>query len=210
MTKTNDAKFKPGFGKTPPELAGRDDEMTVITEAFDDLNARACPAANIALIGPRGNGKTVLLRWAQTQIDRRDDNIECAVLSADRFNSHHELVDALADQGVFSALAEGRFSATIKLFGSEIAFSREGAAKKLLKPVLEERCSKNGLAILIDEAHTLDRYPDKTREFFNEVQALDTRPLLLILAGTPNISACLNKIEATFWDRLEKNRHWAP
>ena len=130
MNKLNDAKFKPGFGKTPPELAGRDYEMATITEALDELGARACPAANIALIGPRGNGKTALLRWAQTQVDRRDDNIECAVLSADRFNSHHELVDALADQGVFSALAKDRFSETIKLFGSEIAFSRQGAAKK--------------------------------------------------------------------------------
>ena len=204
MSKPSDAKFKPGFGKAPPELAGRDDEMSLITEALDELGARSCPAANIALIGPRGNGKTTLLRWMQTQVDRRDDNIECVVLSTDRFNSYHDLVDALADQSVFSALVREGLSATIKLFGSEIAFSRQGAAKKLLKPVLEERCSKNGLAILIDEAHTLDRYPDETREFFNEVQALDTRPLLLILAGTPSISARLNKIEATFWDRLEK------
>ena len=204
MNKPSDAKFKPGFGKAPPELAGRDDEMTLITEALDDLGARSCPGANIALIGPRGNGKTALLRWVQTQVDRRDDNIECAVLSTDRFNSHHDLVDTLADQGVFSALVGDGFSATIKLFGSEVAFSRQGAAKKLLKPVLEKRSSENGLVILIDEAHTLDRYPDETREFFNEVQALYMRPLLLILAGTPNISARLNKIEATFWDRLDK------
>ena len=204
MNKPSDAKFKPGFGKAPPELAGRDGEMAAITEALDDLGARSCPSANIALTGPHGNGKTALLRWVQTQVDRRDDNIECTVLSADRFNSHHDLVDALADQSLLSDLVREGLSATIKLFGSEVAISRQGAAKKLLRPVLEKRCSRNGLAILIDEAHTLDRYPDVTREFFNEVQVLDTRPLLLILAGAPNISARLNKIEATFWDRLDK------
>ena len=204
MNKLSDAKFKPGFGKTPPELAGRDGEMAVITEALDDLQARSSPAANIALIGPRGNGKTALLRWVQTQVDRCDGNIECAVLNADRFSSHYDLVDALANQGVFSALAGDGFSATVKLFGSEVTFSRQTAAKKLLGPVLEKKCSKNGLAILIDEAHTLDRHPDAARAFFNEVQAFDMRPLLLILAGTPNISALLNKIEAAFWDRLDK------
>jgi len=57
------------------------------------------------------------------------------------------------------------------------------------------------LAILIDEAHTLDHYADSARAFLNDVQTLcgDDRPLLLILAGTPNISARLNRIEATFW-----------
>ena len=204
MNKPCAAKFKPGFGKVPPEFAGRDDEMAVITETLDDLGVRSCPAANIALIGPRGNGKTSLLRWVQTQIDRREDGIECVVLSADRFSSHHDLVYALATQGLLSALAGDGFSATIKLFGSEVAFSRQRAAKKLLRPVLEKKCSENGLAILIDEAHTLDRYLDAVREFFNEVQMLEMRPLLLILAGTPSISTRLNKIEATFWNRLDK------
>ena len=69
---------------------------------------------------------------------------------------------------------------------------------------MEKKCSENGLAILIDEAHTLDRYLDAVREFFNEVQMLEMRPLLLILAGTPSISTRLNKIEATFWNRLDK------
>ena len=68
------------------------------------------------------------------------------------------------------------------------------------------RCSENGLAILIDEAHTLDHYADSARAFLNDVQALagDGWPLLLILAGTPNISARLNRIEATFWGRSRR------
>ena len=76
----------------------------------------------------------------------------------------------------------------------------------MLRHVLKRRCSKRGLVILIDEAHTLDRYADLARAFFNDAQMLagDGHRLLLILAGTPNISQRLSAIEATFWNRLEK------
>ena len=206
MNKSDDPTFKPGAGLPPPELAGRDAEMAAIAEALDDLEAGSCPAANIALIGPRGNGKTVLLRWVETQVRGYNSKIECVDLNPDSFETRSGLVDALANQGVFDALASAGFSAAIQLLGSGISFSRQEAAKKLLRPVLERRCSENGLVILIDEAHTLDRNADLARAFFYDVQALagNRRPLLLILAGTPNISTRLNKIEATYWDRLDK------
>ena len=132
MNKPSDAKFKPGFGKVPPEFAGRDDEMAVIAETLDDLGARSCPAANIALIGPRGNGKTSLLRWVQTQIDRHEDGIECVVLSADRFSSHHDLVDALATHGVFSALAGDGFQRPLSYSVQKLPFRAKGPRKNCL------------------------------------------------------------------------------
>ena len=158
------------------------------------------------MIGPRGNGKTVLLRWAQAQVRERYGKIECAVLNQKSFESYQDLVGALADPGIYSALADEGFSAGMNMLGSGISYSRPEAAKRLPGPVLEKRCSENGLAILIDEAHTLDRYADSARAFLNDVQALagDGRPLLLILAGTPNISARLNRIEATFWGRSRR------
>ena len=206
MNKPNDERFRPGAGLPPPEFVGRDDEMATISEALDELEARLCPTANIVLVGPRGNGKTALLRRVQARVDQRGGKIECIALIADHFNSYHDLVDSLAGQEIFPALREDGYSATINLFESEAELSRQGAAKKLLKPVLEKRCSKNGLAILIDEAHMFSNYRDVARLFFNEVQALasDLRPLLLILAGTPNIQSRLSKVEATFWDRLDK------
>ena len=175
---------------TPPVLAGREREKAVIIEALEDLGEGYNPTANIALIGPRGNGKTALLRWAQTHADHYGGKIKCAVLNPDSFSSHSDLADALADRRRFTTFVSNLYSSSANLLGS----------------ILKKRCSNGGLAVLIDEAHTLHHNPEVARDFFNDAQALagEGRPLLLILAGTPDTSSRLNGIEATFWNRLEK------
>ena len=139
MNKARDLSFTPGAGHPPPVLAGRDEEKAAIRMALDRLKAGLSPAQNIALIGPRGNGKTVLLRWVEAQIGRCNGNIKCEVLHPDCFESHRDLVGALADQSVLSALAGEGFSANISLLGSGVGFSRQDAAKKLLGPVLKKK-----------------------------------------------------------------------
>ena len=206
MTTGTNPKFTPGAGTTPPVLAGREREKAVIIEALEDLGEGCNPSANIALIGPRGNGKTALLRWAETHVDHYGGKIKCAVLNPGCFSSHSDLVDALADHGMLATLISDVHSASINLLGTGISLSRQEAAKKLLGPVLEKMCSNSGLALLVDEAHTLHHNPRVARAFFNDAQALagKGRPLLLILAGTPDTSSRLNGIEATFWNRLDK------
>ena len=206
MTTIRSPKFTPGAGTTPPVLAGREREKAVITEALEDLREGYNPSANIALIGPRGNGKTALLRWVEAHVDEYERNIKCTVLNPSCFESYSDLIDALADQGMLAALLGEGYSASINLLGSGISLSQQTSAKKLLRPVLERRCSNSGLVLLIDEVHTLNHNPDVARAFFNDAQALigKRRPLLLILAGTPDTSSRLNEIEATFWNRLDK------
>ena len=206
MTKGPNLKFAPGAGMTPPVLAGREREKAVIIEALEDLGDGFNPTANIALIGPRGNGKTALLQWVKTHADHYGGKIKCVILNPGSFSSHSDLVEALADHGMLATLLGEGYSGSINILGSGISLSRQEAAEKLLSPVLEKRCSNSGLALLVDEAHTLDRNPDVARAFFNDVQALagEGRPLLLILAGTPDTSSRLNGIEATFWNRLDK------
>ena len=183
-------KFAPGAGAVPPVMAGREHEKAQIIEALEDLGKGYNPAANIALIGPRGNGKTALLRWVKEYVDHNGSKIKCIILNPGCFRSHSDLVDALTDHGMLATLASNVYSASVNL----------------LTPVLEKRCSNSGLALLVDEAHTLDRYPDIARAFFNDAQTLvgKGRPLLLILAGTPDTSSRLNGIEAAFWNRLDK------
>ena len=191
---------------TPPVLAGREREKAVIIEALDYLGEGCNPAANIALIGPRGNGKTALLRWVKTHADHYGGKIKCIILNPDSFSSHSDLADALVDQRRFTTFVSNVYSASVNLLGAGISLSQQASPKKLLRPVLEKKCSNGGLALLVDEAHTLHHNPEVARAFFNDAQALagEGRPLLLILAGTPDTSSRLNGIEATFWNRLDK------
>ena len=206
MTAGPNPKFAPGAGMTPPVLAGREREKAVIIEALEDLGEGFNPTANIALIGPRGNGKTALLRWAEAHVDECGGKVKCAVLNPDSFSSHSDLVEALADHGMLATLLGEGYSGSINLLGSGLSLSQQASPKKLLRPVLKKKCSNGGLALLVDEAHTLHHNPEVARAFFNDAQALagEGRPLLLILAGTPDTSSRLNRIEATFWNRLEK------
>ena len=206
MTAGPNPKFAPGAGMTPPVLAGREREKAVIIEALEDLGEGFNPTANIALIGPRGNGKTALLRWAEAHVDECEDKVKCAVLNPSCFKSYSSLVGRLADHGMLATLLGEGYSGSINILGSGISLSRQEAAEKSLELVLAKTCSNSGLAILIDEAHTLHHNPEVARAFFNDAQALagEGRPLLLILAGTPDTSSRLNGIEATFWNRLEK------
>ena len=206
MTTGPTLKFTPGAGTTPPLLAGREREKAVIIKALDYLGEGCNPAANIALIGPRGNGKTALLRWVEAQVDHFGGKIKCVSLRPGCFRSHADLVEALADHGMLATLLSEGYSGSINILGSGLSLSQQASPTKLLGPVLEKRCSNSGLALLVDEAHTLDRNPEVAQDFFNDAQALigKGRPLLLILAGTPDTSSRLNRIEATFWNRLER------
>ena len=206
MTAGPTLKFTPGAGTTPPLLAGREREKAVIIKALEDLGEGCNPAANIALIGPRGNGKTALLRWVETQVDHFGGKIKCVILNPGSFSSHSDLVEALADHGMLATLLGEGYSGSINILGSGLSLSQQASPTKLLGPVLEKRCSNSGLALLVDEAHTLHHNPEVARAFFNDVQALvgKGRPLLLILAGTPDTSSRLNRIEATFWNCLDK------
>ena len=199
-------RFAPGAGMPPPVLAGREREKALIGVALQAVEDGANPPANIALIGPRGNGKTVLLRWAEAKVGRKRGKLDCAVLNLENFETLPDIVRAIANQHTLSKLAGDGFSLSADFLGSGIGVSRQEAARELLRPVLDKRCAERGLVILVDEAHTLDRRPDVSRAFFNAVQSVagGGRPLLLVLAGTPDMPSRLNRIEAAFWSRLER------
>ena len=55
--------FAPGDGAAPPELAGRSAQQAVLSRCLADLVGGSAPPHNVVLVGPRGNGKTVLLNW---------------------------------------------------------------------------------------------------------------------------------------------------
>ena len=53
--------YAPGAGQRPPELAGRDAELTAFDVALERVE-RGRPERSLVLTGLRGVGKTVLLK----------------------------------------------------------------------------------------------------------------------------------------------------
>ena len=204
--------FRPGFGTPPPLLAGRETEKKKIARQLAAIGSGCPTSTQIALIGPRGNGKTALLHWAQetTQQGGAHSGVGCVRLTGNDFDSHERLVLALAGtqnpkwlQSVGSGLLRSAAGIASQLFaGLSIPAGGESTPQRLLGLVLERR-AENGLLVLVDEAHTMSLYPETASDFLNSVQIVAARkPLLLVLAGTPDLSSRLNSVQATFWSRI--------
>ena len=59
--------FTPGTGAVPPYLAGREQEQEYFRDCVEVLKGRNSVSRDLILYGPRGNGKTTLLRYLETK-----------------------------------------------------------------------------------------------------------------------------------------------
>ena len=183
--------FTPGTGAAPPALTGREREQEVLRECRADLLGGAAPPHDVALIGPGGNGKTVLLNWFEGACHAAG-RIEVTRLSPSRTRTVPALVDALLPARKLGVAGIGQ---------------AEWAAPALqdLSERLIARCRRRPLVVLVDEAHTLE--PDVGRLLLNVSQEVRAKaPFLLVLAGTPGLPAHLAAMDASFWSRLGKGR----
>lgn len=205
--------FRPGFGTPPPFLAGRETEKKKIARQLAAIASGYPTGTQIGLVGPRGNGKTALLHWAQetTQKGGAHSGVGCVRLTGNDFDSHERLVFALAGtqnsqwlQSVGGGLLRSAAGIASELFaGFSIPAGGKSTPQKLLGPVLELR-SEKGLLVLVDEAHIMSLYPETASDFLNSMQIVAARkPLLLMLAGTPDLPSRLNSVQATFWSRIQ-------
>ena len=204
-------RFRPGFGQSPPLLSGREREQSDIAWELKGIAEGAPATSHIALIGPRGNGKTALLGWVADETAQCGRHgAECIQLTGNSFRSVESLVHDLARPewlrrgGAPGVLIAVEDIASQLFAGASLNAGSESAAERLLGPVLERR-AREKLVLLVDEAHIMGRYQDTVRKFFNAVQIVSrNHPLPLILAGTPNLATELNVPDATFWSRLRK------
>ena len=186
--------FQPGSGKLPPYLAGREPEQDLIRDSLEVLAQRAAPASDVILYGPRGNGKTVLMEWARREAEAL--KIPVAKLAGGTIGSDEQLAAALSVERRWLEALRGF---TLGPLGVGLASLQAGPVSS----ALAGRTRKRPFLILLDEAHMLGVQPG--RSLLSTVQDLRSMglPVLLILAGTPDLPRHLSTMGASFWDRSE-------
>ena len=199
--------FTPGDGGVPPYLAGRKEEQAYFQDCVDDLKDREPPSRNLVLYGPRGNGKTALLRYLQQETRQQEaskldilrvtpDELRTLDALSDRLTEDHQTLRKRFKSVEFSGGVGGLFQAK-----TEVDLS---LASVTIRKLLQERSGNKPFILIIDEAHRL--MPAIAESLLNVSQTvrLEGCPFLLVLAGTPNLEATLGKANASFWDRSKK------
>ncbi len=192
--------FTPGRGQAPPFLAGREREQRQLLDLLAYLLAGRGAPCDAILSGPRGNGKTVLLRWLQREIEASAAEVDALWLTPADFGGLDALATLLVPPRRFESLRPDTLSFSIGFgrLGWELA-DRPGSLTQLLIA----RCRRRPLVLLLDEAHTLER--DTGRTLLNASRSVAAEaPFLLAMAGTPGLHAHLNTMSSTFWSRGTK------
>ena len=190
--------FVAGNGAAPPALTGRTTEQAVLSRCLADLRSNSAPPHDVVLVGPRGNGKTVLLRWFEHACAQSKPAVDVAWLTPSAVPNQPALLDALAPRRRLAKLLPRKVG--IASIGSAEWASPNG--RNDLAGAVAARCRRRPLAVLLDEAHTLDL--DVGSALLNGSQEVRgaRAPFLLVLAGTPGLPTHLDAMNASFWSRL--------
>ena len=187
--------FVPGQGKMPPFLAGRETEQAVIRNLLAWLEEQEAPGSDLLLYGPRGNGKTALLEWACREA--RDRKIGALTFSSKEVQSTRWLARRLS---MLPRWLRPLRELSVWRVGIKMSDPEPGR----LSDVLARRARRRGLVLAIDEAHTLAI--GVGQQVLHAVQRLRSEgvPVMLLLAGTPDLPVHLSEMDASFWGRSRK------
>ena len=203
--------FQPGYGVMPPVLAGRSRLKQNFRDRLASIQKRECNPTAIILVGPRGCGKTALLEWVGREAKSR--KLKVVNLVKENFTNLTVLQHALNNQAspagrsrkisVQGRLGEGEASAGIQ--AEYTHSSSPGTAPVQFLGKLLDIISRKGLILLVDEAH--DMPPEIGKNFYDAAQTIGrSQPLLLVIAGTPDLKTVLQESHATFSERAQIER----
>ena len=187
--------FAPSAGGVPALVVGRDRILSAMERRLGVVQ-RGGKGENLVLVGPRGNGKTVLCR----ELERAADHlgIRVVTLTGGEVESTDRLIDAMTQPGLLEKWGIAGIEGRLLGIGGGVKFAQrpDGA----LVDVLGGLAQGAGLVVTVDEAHELK--PDAARALLNAAQIVsNAHPLLLTLAGTPALDRRLGAWSATFMER---------
>ena len=188
--------FRPGAGGLPPYLAGRESEQALCRTLLGDLADGLAPAREVVLHGPRGNGKTALLVWLEREAASHP-GVDVLRLTPAAVPDEAKLVERLLPSSWRRRLTPREVSVR------GITWRPGNDRPPPLDEALAARVRRGPLALLLDEAHTLNA--ETGCALLNASQQVGrTHPFLLVLAGTPGLRSHLNTMNASFWSRAER------
>ncbi len=197
--------FTPGDGGVPPHLAGRKEEQACFQACVKSLKNRKPAHRNLILYGPRGNGKTALLRYLQAKTrQEEEDRLDILWVTPNNIATETEFAHLLSGpkklKDRFKKLT-GSVGAWVASAGIEMDLT---GSLSITEHQIREKCKRKPFILIIDEAHRLK--PSMAESLLNSSQTVrsDGCPFLLVLAGTPNLETALGKANASFWDRSKK------
>ncbi|MCY4218198.1 MAG: AAA family ATPase [Gammaproteobacteria bacterium] len=203
--------FHPGDGRIPPYFAGRKEEKEYFQNCVELLLCKSSPDQNMIIYGPRGNGKTAMLRYFQKQtLEQTDNKIEILWITPSEFKDLAELVGLIIgnDQSLFKKV-QNMFKPLIDNLSvasniGPTSFTTSFNRPKVtlaLKSLFFEKSKKKPLILIVDKAHTLDS--EIIMMILNASQDIRVEgcPFFLVLSGTPNLKTELRNSNASFWSR---------
>lgn len=184
--------FMLGAGSLPPYLAGRAQAQAEIEAFIAFLRRGKPPPSALIFFGPRGNGKTALLNWTRLQALKR--RIKVISIGTAEVRTEESLLNQLSSDTWWTGLIEAA-----SWQGAKARSRRSGASATTR--ALAKLARRAPTILLIDEAHTLDAKVGGLLLQGAQTVALEGGPLLLVLAGTPNLTRNLRRMHAAFWER---------
>ena len=196
-----DNPFAPGPGLPPPLLAGRDRDIALFKDRLARVKAHGRGDA-IAVYGPRGMGKTVLMR--QLHDDFQQDGVHTAWVTPKKGVVAAKAMATLLPKGFSMGQLEVS-AGTGALTGLAVALEatwRSGKGEEAdFTDLLQAACKKAPRVLFLDEAHTLNQ--DEMNELLNMMQeVMYGSRFMLILIGTPGLIQSVPK-GGTFGERIE-------
>ena len=212
--------FKPGAGLAPPYLAGRD--QVLADWRGNQLASGRFRRPEILMYGPRGTGKTAILREFQLAPPGAD----CHLVRASAPILEHG-ADAMADKllakfeeasyldtettssvGQAGVTVPGLAEAGVATEQSRTVKHRHPADLRTIEERLRAVAQQKPLILLLDEAHAVasTRALETLGALVNAVQQLvsEDERICLVLAGTPGVRQALRDANCFFAIRFHR------